>query len=46
MDEYQGNFRIITSEWQAEPSTSLHILDKDLNKLSSLTDLAPGETFQ
>ena len=46
MDEYQGNFRIITSEWQAEPSTSLHILDNNLNKVSSLTDLAPGETFQ
>ncbi|MCH8518974.1 beta-propeller domain-containing protein [Candidatus Gracilibacteria bacterium] len=45
MDEYQGNFRIITSEWSREPSTSLHILDKDLNVLSSLTDLAPGETF-
>jgi len=45
MDEYQGNFRIITSEWNERPSTSLHILDDTLNKLSSLTNLAPNETF-
>ena len=46
MDEYKGNFRIITSEWSPERSTGLYILDEDLHKLSSLTNLAPGETFQ
>ena len=46
MDEHEGNFRIITSEWMSEPSTSLHILSPNLEKLSSLTDLAPGESFQ
>ena len=46
MDEYQGNFRIITSQWQPEQSTGLYILDKNLNKVSELTGLGKGETFQ
>ncbi len=46
MDEYEDNFRIITSQWQPERSTGLYVLDKDLNSVSSLTNLAPGETFQ
>jgi len=46
MDEYEWNFRIITSQWSPERSTGLYILDKDLKSLSSLTELAPGETFQ
>jgi len=46
MDEYKWNFRIITSAWTPEISTWLYILDNDLNRLSSLTDLAPWETFQ
>lgn len=46
MDEYNGNFRIITSVWSPERSTGLYILDNNLQKVSSLTDLAPGETFQ
>jgi len=46
MDEYEGNFRIITSAWTPERSTGLYILDENLQKVSSLTDLAPGETFQ
>jgi len=46
MDEHNGDFRIITSEWNKETSTNLYILDKNLKTLSSLTDIAPGETFQ
>lgn len=46
MDEYKGDFRIITSQWSPERSTGLYILDEDLEKVSDLTDLAPGETFQ
>ena len=46
MDEKDGNFRIITSEWQPEQSTGLYILDKNLELISSLTGLAPGERFQ
>lgn len=46
MDEFGGNFRIITSEWQEETSTGLYILDESLELLSSLRGLAPGETFR
>jgi inhibitor of cysteine peptidase len=46
MDEYNGNFRIITSEWQPDRSTGLYILDKNLEKVSELTGLGKGETFQ
>lgn len=46
MDEYQGNFRIITSQWSPKRSTSLFVLDAGLKKLSSLENLAPDETFQ
>lgn len=46
MDEFQGDFRIITSQWQPKASTSLYILDEDLDTVSSLENLAPGETFQ
>ena len=46
MDEFEWNFRIITSQWHPERSTGLYILDENLNKISDLTNLAPGETFQ
>jgi len=46
MDEFEGNFRIITSQWSPERSTGLYVLDSDLKKVSSLTNLAPWETFQ
>lgn len=46
MDEHDGNFRIITSQWSPERSTDLYILDEDLTSVSSLTNLAPGESFQ
>jgi len=46
MDEYEGDFRIITSQWSPERSTGLYILDENLEKISDLTNLAPGETFQ
>ncbi|MDA9129476.1 beta-propeller domain-containing protein, partial [Candidatus Gracilibacteria bacterium] len=46
MDEFEGKFRIITSQWQPERSTGLYILDENLEKISDLTNLAPGETFQ
>lgn len=46
MDEYNWNFRIITSTWAPERSTWLYVLDNNLEMVSSLTELAPGETFQ
>lgn len=41
MDEHDGNFRIITSQWSPEQSTGLYILDENLENISNLTNLAP-----
>lgn len=51
MDEYEGDFRIITSGLRydvkgGERSTGLYVLDKDLKNVAKLTDLAPWEVFQ
>lgn len=46
MDEKDGNFRILTSQWSPERQTNLYILDKWLSKLSSLEGLGKWETFQ
>jgi len=46
MDEHEWDFRIITSTWSPERSTWLYVLDEDLENISSLTNLAPWETFQ
>ncbi|MDD3302844.1 MAG: beta-propeller domain-containing protein [Candidatus Gracilibacteria bacterium] len=46
MDEYNSNFRIITSSWYPDRATNLFVLDKDLNMTSSLTELAKDENFQ
>jgi len=46
MDEYNTNFRIITSSWYPNRSTNVFVLDKDLKQVSSLTWLAKNENFQ
>lgn len=46
MDEFEWNFRIITSQWAPEASTGLYVLNDALQNVSSLTQLAPWETFQ
>ena len=43
MDEYNGNLRIATTNWQGNSKNSLYILDENLNKISSIENLAPGE---
>lgn len=48
MDEYKGNFRIVTTEgntWDEKNISRNHlfILDKNLKELGSVKDLAPGE---
>ncbi|QDQ00344.1 hypothetical protein FOH38_07380 [Lysinibacillus fusiformis] len=48
MDEYKGNFRIVTTEgnmWDEKNVSRNHlfILDKNLKELGSVKDLAPGE---
>ncbi len=46
MDQKDWDFRIITTEWSPEKSTSLYILDEDLKLKSSLTWLGKWENFQ
>lgn len=48
MDEYNGNFRVITTKggaWddRSPSSNSLYILDKNLKQIGQLEDLAKGE---
>ncbi|MFB7159662.1 beta-propeller domain-containing protein [Lysinibacillus sp. NPDC056232] len=48
MDEYDGNFRIVTTEgntWDEQQISRNHlfILDKNLQQLGAVKDLAPGE---
>ncbi|MBT2688761.1 beta-propeller domain-containing protein [Bacillus sp. ISL-47] len=48
MDEYKGNFRVVTTKGQAwddrNPSTNnLYILDENLKQIGQLEDLARGE---
>lgn len=43
MDEWNGNFRIATNSWDRESSNSLYILDKNLEEIGSIENLAPGE---
>lgn len=48
MDEYGGNLRLATTvteygSWPAATSSAVTVLDKQLRKLGSVTDIAPGE---
>jgi len=50
MDEHNGYFRIATTigwSWdETNPSTNnVYILDEELNQISSIEDIAPGETI-
>lgn len=46
MDEKDGKFRIVTSQWSPDRSTNLFVLDENLDKYSSLTGLGKNENFQ
>jgi len=47
MDEgTDGTFRIITSSYYPERNTNLFILDSKMQKLSSITNIAPKEDFK
>lgn len=46
MDEYDGYFRIITQNYHPERSSSLYILDSDLQIAGSLTGLWKTEDFK
>ena len=46
MDEHDGYFRIITQNYYPERSSSLYILDEDLQLTGQLTDLWKTEDFK
>ena len=46
MDENKWYFRILTQHWYPERSTSLYVLDEDLELAGSLTDLWKTEDFK
>lgn len=43
MDEFGGNLRVATTNWQMESTNALYILDANLNPLGKVENLAPGE---
>jgi len=46
MDEYDNHFRIATTSgnfWQGESANNVYVLDKDMDIVGELEDLAPGE---
>ena len=48
MDEYNGFFRIATTignVWNQESSNNIFILDEDLNRISEIENIAPGESI-
>ena len=50
MDEYDGYFRIATSRFTtingvATTSDDVYVLDQNMNQVSALTDIAPGENI-
>jgi len=48
MDEYDGYFRIATTSggwWSSDTSNNVFVLDDELEPVSKLTDLAPGESI-
>ena len=46
LDEYQGYLRVLTTEDGDSESNSLFVLDQDMKVVSSIRDLAGGETLK
>ncbi len=46
VDEYEGNLRITTSDWQTTSTNTVYVLDSKLSIIGSSEPLAPGETVQ
>lgn len=43
MDEHNGNLRLATTKWSGESLNAVYILDKNLNQIGAVENLAPGE---
>ena len=49
LDEYKGCLRLVTTEWDYERGTQLnhlYVLDKELETIGGIEDIAPGETVK
>ena len=45
MNEYEGNLRVVTTQWDEENVNGLYVLDENMNLLGKVEDLARGETI-
>ena len=45
MDEYDGNLRVATTEWRGDSLNSVYILDRNMDQIGSIENLAPGESI-
>jgi uncharacterized secreted protein with C-terminal beta-propeller domain len=43
MDEFQGNLRVATTNWQQDSKNAVYILDGSLNQIGSIENIAPTE---
>ncbi len=43
MDAFEGNLRVATTSWDLQSTNGVYILDKDLNQIGAVENLAPGE---
>jgi uncharacterized secreted protein with C-terminal beta-propeller domain len=45
-EDNNGNFRILTTQWNDQQSTHFFSFDSNLNPIGKLTNIEPGESFQ
>lgn len=43
MDEFEGNLRVATTNWQQDSKNAVYILDESLNQIGSIENIAPTE---
>ncbi|MDP3387144.1 MAG: beta-propeller domain-containing protein [Eubacteriales bacterium] len=43
MDEFEGNLRVATTNWQQDSKNAVYILDGSLNQIGSIENIAPTE---
>lgn len=46
LNEYEENLRVVTTSWESSSKNHLYVLDRDLNIIGRLTNLAPDETIR
>ncbi len=43
MDEHEGNLRLATTSWNQDSVNAVYVLDKNMNQIGAVENLAPGE---